>query len=84
MLSYIIYGSALAAELERKLTPRERRHAVWLAAYEREMAALYDAAERLQSRMEASYMQHRRFKSGTLDDPEERHPKAANPRFMKL
>lgn len=70
----------LSAELERKLTPKERRRAVRLAAYEGEMTALHDAAERLQSRMEASYMQQRRFKIGTLDDSEERHPKAANVR----
>lgn len=70
----------LSADLERKLTPKERRRAVRLAAYEGEMAALHDAAERLQSRMEASYMQQRRFKNGTLDDSEERHPKAANAR----
>jgi len=70
----------LSAELERKLAPKERRSAVRLAAYEGEMAALHDAAERLQSRMEASYMQQRRFKNGTLDDSEQRHPKAANAR----
>jgi hypothetical protein len=44
------------------------------------MAALHDAAQRLRSRMEASYMQQRRFKNGTLDDLEERHPKAVNAR----
>jgi hypothetical protein len=70
----------LSAGLERKLTPKERRRAVRLAAYEGEMAALHDAAERLQSRMEASYMQQRRFKNGTLDYSEERHPKGANAR----
>jgi len=68
----------LAAELECKLTPKERRRAVRLAAYESEMAALHDAAKRLQSRMEASYMQQRRFKNGVLDESEEKHPKAAN------
>jgi hypothetical protein len=51
-------------QLERKLTPKERRRAVRLTAYEAEMAALHDAGERLQSRMEASYMQQRRFKHG--------------------
>jgi hypothetical protein len=70
----------LSAELERKLTPRERRRAVRLAAYEGEMAALHDAARRLRSRMEASYMQQRRFKNGTLDDSVERHPKSTNAR----
>ncbi len=44
------------------------------------MAALHDAAQRLQARMEASYMQQRRFKNGTLDESEEKHPKAANAR----
>jgi len=70
----------LSAALERRLAPKERRRAVRLAAYEGEMAALHDAAQRLRSRMEASYMQQRRFKNGTLDDSEERHPKAANAR----
>ena len=70
----------LSAELERKLTPKERRRAVRLTAYEAEMAALHDAAQRLQARMEASYMQQRRFKNGTLDDSEGHHPKAANAR----
>jgi hypothetical protein len=70
----------LAAELERKLMPKERRRAFRLAAYENEMAALHDAAQRLRARMEASYMQQRRFKNGTLDDLGERHPKAASPR----
>ena len=65
----------LSAELERKLTPKERRRAVRLAAYEGEMAALHDAAKRLQSRMEASYMQQRRFKNGILADSEERTAK---------
>jgi hypothetical protein len=68
----------LSAELERKLTPKERRCAFRLAAYENEIAALHSAAKRFRSRMEASYMQQRRFKNGTLDDSEERHPKAAN------
>jgi len=70
----------LAAELERKLTPKERRRAVRLAAYEGEMAALHEAAKRLQARMETSYMQQRRFKNGTLDESEEKHPKASNVR----
>lgn len=70
----------LSAELERKLSPKERRRAVRLAAYEAEMAALHDAAQGLRARMEASYMQQRRFKNGTLDESEERHPKAANAR----
>ena len=70
----------LSAELERKLTPKERRRAVRLATYEGELAALHDAAQRLRSRMEASYMQQRRFKNGTLDDSEQRHPKAENAR----
>jgi hypothetical protein len=66
----------LSAELERKLTPKERRRAVRFAAYEAEMAALHDAAKRLQARMEASYTQQGRFKNGILDESEERHPKA--------
>jgi hypothetical protein len=70
----------LSAELERKLAPKERRRAVRLAAYEGEMAALHDAAARLQSRIEASYMQQRRFKNGILDGSEVRHPKVANAR----
>jgi len=44
------------------------------------MAALHDAAQRLQARMEASYMQQRRFKNGTLDESDERHSKAPNVR----
>jgi len=70
------------AELECKLTPKQRRRAVRLTAYEGEMASLHDAAERLQARMEASYMQQRRFKNGTLDDSEERHPKIPNARQL--
>jgi len=70
----------LSAELERKLTPKERRRAVRLTAYEAEMAALHDAAQRLQARMEASYMQQRRFKNGILDEFEEKRPRAANAR----
>ena len=70
----------LSAELERKLTPEERRRAVRLTAYEAEMAALHDAAQRLRARMEGSYMQQRRFKNGTLDEPEKRHAKAPNVR----
>ncbi len=70
----------LSAKLESKLRPKERRRAVRLTAYEFEMAALHDAAKRLQARMEASYMQQRRFKNGTLDDQEERHPKTPNAR----
>src|SRR5262249_30692892 len=70
----------LAAELECKLTLKERRRAVRLTAYEAEMAALHDAAKRLQSHMEASYMQQRRFKNDSLDEFEEKHPKAANAR----
>jgi hypothetical protein len=70
----------LSAGLERKLTPRERRRAVRLTAYEAEMAALHDAAQRLQSRMEASYMQQRRFKNGSLDESEAKLAKGANPR----
>jgi hypothetical protein len=44
------------------------------------MAALHDAVKRLQSRMEASYMQQRRFKNGSLDESEENHPKTSNAR----
>ncbi len=74
------HGSSLSAELERKLGPKEKRRAVRLTAYEAEMAALHDAAKRLQSRMEASYMQQRRFKTGTLDGAQETRPKVANTR----
>jgi hypothetical protein len=70
----------LSAELERKLTPKDRRRAVRLTAYESEMAALHDAAQRLQSRLEASYMQQRRFKNGILDEFEEKQSKAAKAR----
>ena len=70
----------LSAELERTLGPKEKRRAVRLTAYEAEMAALHDAAKRLQSRMEASYMQQRRFKTGTLDEAQEKRPKVANTR----
>jgi beta-glucosidase-like glycosyl hydrolase len=70
----------IAAKLESKLTPKERRRAVRLRAYESKMAALHDAAQRLQARMEASYIQQRRFKNGILDESEEKHPKAANAR----
>ncbi len=70
----------LSAKLESKLTPKERRRAVRLTAYEGEMAALHDAAQRLQSRMEISYMHQRRFKNSILDESKEKHPKAANVR----
>ena len=78
-VKFTVFGD-LSAELERKLTPKERRRAVRLTAYEGEMSALHDAAERLRSRMETSYMQQRRFKNDILDDSEERHLKAANAR----
>jgi hypothetical protein len=70
----------LSAELERKLTPKERRRAVRLTAYESEMAALHNAAQRLQSRMEVSYMQQRRFKNGTLDEAANKQSKIAKGR----
>jgi hypothetical protein len=70
----------LSADLERKLTPKERCRAVRLTAYEAEVTALHCAAERLQSRMEASYMQQRRFKNGTLAESEEKRFKVANTR----
>jgi hypothetical protein len=70
----------LSAGLERKLTPKERRRAVRLTAYESEIAALHDAARRLQSRMEAVYMQQRRFKIGTLGEEEATRSKIAKPR----
>ena len=70
----------LSAKLESKLTPKERRRAIRLTAYESEMAALHDAAQRLQSRMEISYMHQRRFKNSILDESKEKHPKAANVR----
>ena len=49
-------------------------------AYETEIASLYDAAKRLQSRMEAAYLQRKKFKHGILDESEEKHPKAASAR----
>jgi hypothetical protein len=70
----------LSAELESKLTLKERRRAVRLSAYEAEIAALHDAAQRLQSRMEGSFLQQTRFKNGILDESRERHPKAPNAR----
>src|SRR5260370_8835680 len=48
----------LSADLERKLTPKERRRAVRLAAYEGEMAALHDAAHRRRSRIAPSSHHH--------------------------
>jgi len=69
-----------AAMLERKLTQKERRRAMRLTAYEAEIECLHDAAKRLRSRMEAIYLQQRRFKNGTLDDSEGQHPKAVNTR----
>jgi len=76
---FIAFGD-LSAELESKLTLKERRRAVRLSAYEAEIAALHDAAQRLQSRMEASYLQQTRFKNGILDESEEGHPKAPTAR----
>jgi hypothetical protein len=49
-------------------------------AYETETASLYDAAKRLQSRMEAAYIQRKKFKHGILDESGEKHPKAASAR----
>jgi hypothetical protein len=61
--SYLQGGHAKAVYL-----PRGAR----IKFHERTIAALHDAAERLQSRMEASYMQQRRFKNGILDESGER------------
>jgi hypothetical protein len=69
-----------AAMLELKLKPKERRRAMRLTAYEAEIETLHDATKRLRSRMEAIYLQQRRFKNGTLDDSEGHHPKAVNTR----
>lgn len=69
-----------AAMLERKLKPKERRWAMRLTAYEAEIETLHDATKRLRSRMEAIYLQQKRFKNGTLDDSEGHHPRAVNTR----
>jgi hypothetical protein len=42
------------------------------------MAALHEAAKRLQSQMEDAYLQQRRFKHGALDEPEEKRSKTGN------
>jgi hypothetical protein len=68
----------LSTDLECKLSPKERRPAVQLTAYEGKMAALHEAAKRLQSQMEDAYLQQRRFKHGALDEPEEKRSKTGN------
>src|SRR5258708_14862073 len=50
----------LSAELERKLTPKERRRAIRLAAYEAEVAALPDAGKDRPSPMGASSQTQRK------------------------
>jgi hypothetical protein len=67
-----------AVTLESKLTPKEKRHALRLMAYESEIASLYNAARRLQSKMEATYLQQKRLRVGILDESVEGHPKAAS------
>ena len=64
-----------AVNLEGKLTPKEKRHALRLMPYESEIGSLYNAARRLQSKMEASYLQQKRLRHGILDESVERHPK---------
>lgn len=66
-----------AVTLEGKLTPKEKRHALLLMAYESEIGSLYNAARRLQSEMEATYLQQKRLRHGILDQSVEWHPKAA-------
>jgi hypothetical protein len=61
--------------LEAKLSPKERHRAVRLSAYEAEIASLCEAAKPLQSRMEDSYQQQRRFERGVAPPSEERQPK---------
>src|SRR5258708_19695515 len=56
----------LSAELERKLTPKERRRAVRLSAYQADMAALHDTAPHLPPPMQPSYIHQSRFKHHTL------------------
>ncbi len=67
-----------SALLERKLTSKERRHAIRLTAYEAEIESLHDAVKRLRSRMEAAYMQQKRFKHGVLAESEGKHPRLAS------
>jgi hypothetical protein len=67
-----------AVILEGKLTPKEKRHALRLMAYESEIGSLYNAARRLQSKMEATYLQQKKLRHGILDESVERNPKAAS------
>jgi len=67
----------LSIALEAKLNQKERHRAVRLSAYEAEIASLCEAAKRLQSRMETSYQQQRRFERGIVHPPKERQPKPA-------
>lgn len=69
-----------AAILESKLSPKEKRCALRYMAYESEVASLHDAAQRLQSRMEAAYLQQKRLKYGILDESQGRNPKGASAR----
>lgn len=69
-----------AVILEGKLTPKEKRHALLLMTYETEIGSLYNAARRLQSKMEIAYLQQKRFRHGILDEPVESHPKAVSAR----
>jgi len=69
-----------AVRLEGKLTPKERRHAMRLTAYETEIESLHEAAQRLRSQMEASYLHQRRFEHGSLDESGERQPKVSRKR----
>jgi hypothetical protein len=66
-----------AVKLEAKLTPKEKRHALRVMAYESEIRSLYNAARRLQSKMEIAYLQQKRLRHGILDESVERHPKIA-------
>jgi len=65
----------LSVALEAKLSPKERHRAVRLCAYEAEIASLCETAKRLQSRMEDSYQQQRRFERGIAHPSGERQPK---------
>jgi hypothetical protein len=57
-----------AVALEGKLTPKEKRHALLLMAYESEIGSLYRIARRLQSKMEATYLAQKRLRHGILDE----------------
>jgi hypothetical protein len=72
----------LAAEMERKLPPKERLRAIRLATYESEMEALHDAAKRLESDMAAAYIKQTRFKIGAPDEIGEAQAKAVKIRSI--